>query len=481
MNRFFCIFVAGSAALVGCTMAPKYERPAVPVATTWPSGPAYDSAASPKERATPAADIGWREFFGDPRLTRLVDLALTNNRDLRVAVLNVELARTQYRIQRSALFPTIDANAGGSRQRIPAGVSGLVRPLNITEYHINASVTSWELDLFGRIRSLKDEALNRYFGTDQARRSVQIALIAEVAVQYLTERALDRELAVARETLKAVESSYDLNRRSFENGIISELDLRTAEAQVQTAKVNIAALTQASAQAENALVLLVGNPLPADLPKPIPLEAQQLMANIPAGLPSDLLQRRPDILAAEFQLRAANANIGAARAAFFPRILLTGAAGTASVRLEDLFAGSQNAWSFGPQITVPIFDAGNRRADLDAAKVTRRIEVANYERAIQAAFRDVADALAARAMLEEQITDRQTLTKAEERRYELAQMRYRNGVDSYLNVLSAQQDLYNAQQGLIQARAARLANLVALYKALGGGWDRETVEVANDQ
>jgi len=476
MKRLLCTLFAASAVLAGCTMAPKYERPAAPISNSWPSGPAYGTIVTTNREAIPTADIGWRGFFNDPRLLRLIDLALENNRDLRTAVLNVELARAQYRIQRSGLLPTIDANAGGSRQRIPGGITGFNQPLYITSYSVNASVTAWELDLFGRIRSLKNQALNRYFATDEARRSAHITLIAEVAIQYMSERALDEALQVTRETLEAVQASYDLNRRSFENGVISELDLRTSEAQVETAKANLALLIQARAQAENALVLLVGEPLPPDLPEPRTLEAQQLMTDIPAGLPSELLQQRPDILAAEYQLKAANANIGAARAAFFPRILLTGAAGTASAGLEDLFASGQQAWNFGPQITVPIFDAGNRKANLDASKVARRIEVANYERTIQAAFREVADALTARKMLEEQIAARVNLVKAEQRRYDLANMRYRNGIESYLNVLSAQQDLYRAQATLIYARADRLSNLVTLYKALGGGLNPETIQ-----
>jgi len=464
-----------AAVLGGCTMIPSYQRPAPPVSEAWPSGPAYGNpGASGASAAAPAAELGWREFFCEPRLLKLLELALTNNRDLRVAVLNVEVSRAQYRIQRAALLPALNANAGGARQRVPGDVSGFGQPLNFTQYSVNAGVTAYELDLFGRVRSLKAQALNRYWATSQARKSAQIALVAEVAIQYLTERALEEQLTVASQTLQAVEASYELNRRSFENGVASELDLRSAEAQAQTARANVAALTQYRAQAENALVLLVGRPLPADLPPPRPLENQPLFRELPAGLPSELLQRRPDILHAEYQLKAAHANIGAARAAFFPRILLTGAAGSASLKLEDLFKGSATAWSFSPQMTVPIFDAGNNRANLDAAKVSKLIEVANYEKAIQTAFREVADALTARAMLERQIAALEGLVKAEQRRYDLAEIRYRNGVDSYLNVLSAQQDLYSAQQNLIQSRTARLSNLVTLYKTLGGGWLEST-------
>jgi multidrug efflux system outer membrane protein len=459
----------------GCTMAPRYERPAAPGPASWPKGPAYaEPAQTNAVPALPAAELGWREFFVEPRLARLVELALSNNRDLRVAVLNVELSRAQYRIQRAALLPTVSGNAMGSRQLIPAGVSGFSQPLQYTEYGVSVGVISYELDLFGRVRSLKAEALNRYLATKEGRKAAQMALVAEVAIQYLAEREADEQLGVARQTLKAVEDSLGLNKRSFENGIASELDLRSAEAQVETARANVAALTQLQAQAENALVLLVGCPLPSNLPRPDLLEGQFVRGQVPEGLPSDLLQRRPDILQAEYQLEAANADIGAARAAFFPRIILTGAAGTSSLKLEDLFTGASKAWNFSPQITVPIFDAGNNRANLDASKVSKLIEVANYEKAIQTAFREVADALAARCMLERQLAALEALVKAEQRRYDLAELRYRHGVDSYLNVLSAQQDLYNAQQNLIRARTARLSSLVTLYKALGGGWLEHT-------
>jgi len=471
-----CALLALAAALAGCTLAPKYQRPPPPVSEAWPSGPGYTNASTANTRAAlPAAELGWREFFGDPRLLELIELSLTNNRDLRVAALNVETARAQYRIVRSALLPTVTGNAGGIRQRIPGSLLGPGVPAYaFTEYAVNGGVTSYELDLFGRVRSLKAQALNQFLATGQARLAAHIALVAEVAVQYFFQRELEEELAVAQQTLKAVQASHDLNQLSFDNGVASELDLRSAEAQVQTARANVAALAQDLAQAENALVLLVGRPLPAHLPPPLALSTQRLIADVPAGLPAELLHRRPDILAAEFKLRAANANIGAARAAFFPKILLTGAAGKASLRLEELFAGASDAWSFGPQITVPIFDAGNNKAALDAARVQKRIEVANYEKAIQTAFREVADALAVRTLIETRIQAQEGLVKAQEERYHLADLRYRNGVDSYLTVLVAQQDLYNAQQALIQSRASRLTNLVTLYKTLGGGWLEHT-------
>jgi multidrug efflux system outer membrane protein len=458
-------FSLAAALLAGCTMAPKYERPAAPVAQTWATNAA--AAAVP---SVPAADLAWQNFFQDPRLLKLIEVALTNSLDLRVAALNVETARAQYRIQRSSLLPTVNANAGGSRSRTPADIAGAPDAIHTTTYSVSASVTSYELDFFGRVRSLKAQALNKYLATDESRKSVQISLISEVAIQYLTERQLDEQLLLTRQTLQAVEASYDLNKRSYENGVASELDLRSSEAQVQTARANLATLTQQRAQSENALVLLLGCPLPASLPPPQPLGSQKLIADLSPGQPADLLQRRPDIRAAELLLKAVNANIGAARAAFFPRVFLTGSIGATSLKVEDLFTGPQKAWSFAPQITVPIFDAGNNKASLDVAKLSKQIEVANYQKAIQTAFREVSDALVARTSLNDRIQAEQGLVAAQQKRYDLAELRYRNGVDSYQTVLQAQQDLYSAQKNLIQSQTDRLSNLVTLYKTLGGGW-----------
>jgi outer membrane protein, multidrug efflux system len=459
--------------LTGCTLAPKYERPVAPVSQTWPSGPAYATNQLDGFTTMVAADIGWREFFQDARLQKLIDLALTGNRDLRVAVLNVEQSRAQYRIQRADLLPTISAGASLTRQRTPGDINGTGKAITESQYDVSLASTAYELDLFGRVRSLNKQALEHYFATGEARKSVHIALVAEVAIQYLTERQLDEQLALTRQTLAAVQSSYDLNKRSFEVGTASELDLQTSAAQVQTARANVAVYERQRAQAENALVLLIGQPLPGNLPPPKSLNEQNLSGNLPADLPSDLLQRRPDILQAEHLLKAANANIGAARAAFFPKILLTGSAGSASLQLSDLFTVPAAAWSFGPQITMPIFAGGRNRATLVAAKISTRIEVAQYEKTIQFAFREVADALAARTTLEQQIQAEVGLVAAEQRRYGLADARYRNGVESYLAVLTAQQDLYSAQQRILQSRLARLSNVITLYKALGGGWDGE--------
>ncbi|KVO07238.1 efflux transporter outer membrane subunit, partial [Burkholderia ubonensis] len=398
-----------------------------------------------------ATDIGWREFFVDPRLQRLIEIALNNNRDLRVAVLNIAAARAQYQITRADLFPTLDAVGTGDRQRLPNALTAVPGRNITTTYNVGLQA-SWELDLFGRIQSLKDQALAKYLATAQARKASEIALVAQVADQYLTVLSTDDLLKVTENTLKSAQASYDLTKLKFDNGTGSELDLRQAQTIVETALANQQAQARARAQAVNALVLLIGQPLPDDLPPGLPLDAQNFLTDIPAGLPSDLLTRRPDIMEAEQSLLAANANIGAARAAFFPRISLTGAFGTASPTLGGLFKAGTAAWSFAPQIAMPIFEGGANLANLDLANVQKRIEIANYEKAIQSAFREVADGLAARGTYDQQIAALQRNEHAQQRRYDLSDLRYRNGVDSYLSVLTAQTDLYAAQQTLINAR-----------------------------
>lgn len=467
MNKLLFSVALATLTLAGCTLAPKYQQPALPVAQTWPE----NSAQKNTGHATHVvADIGWREFFRDPRLQQLIGLALTNNRDLRVAILNVAVSQAQYRIQRANLLPQINATGSYTRQQTPGYLllPG-INPVN-DQYTLGLGTTSYELDLFGRIRSLKAQALETYFATKEARRNAQISLVTEVAVQYLNELELDEQLAVARQTLDSVTSAYDLNQQSYDAGNISELDLRSAEGQVETAKVSIANYEQQRNQAENELVLLVGETLPTHLPPAQPLNAQKLLADLPPGLPSDLLQRRPDIIEAEHQLKAANANIGAARAAFFPSIKITADAGFSSQQLSQLFASGSGTWLFNPQITLPIFEAGQNKANLDVANLNQKIEIANYEKVIQTAFREVADALAAKAFLDEQIAGQEKLVQAEQSRYDLSDARYRNGVDNYLGVLLAQQDLYSAQQNLVTLHFSRLSNLINLYQALGGGW-----------
>ena len=447
---------AALAMLAACaSMAPRYERPAAPVAAAFP-----DSGAGTPSGTPPATDIAWQDFFADPRLKRLIDTALTNNRDLRVAVLNIEQARAAYGVRRADRLPTVNAGANVQRQNI--GMEAL--------YTVGLQVTAYEVDLFGRVRSLSDAALAQYFGTEEARKSVQMSLIASVANAYYAVLADDALLNVTQQTLGTREESFKLTRLMFEHGATSELDYRQSESLLESARVSLSQQTRQRALDENALVLLLGQSLPEDLPAGRSLTGQALTADLPAGVPSDVLTRRPDVRQAEQALMAANANIGAARAAFFPRISLTASAGTASTELSGLFKGGSGAWTFAPSIVLPLFDAGRNQANLDAAQAGRDIAVAQYERAVQTAFREVADALAGRATLDEQARAQATVTRAEEIRLQLADLRYRNGASSYLDVLDAQRALFAAQQAVVQVQAARVQNLVTLYKALGGGW-----------
>ena len=444
-------------ALASCSFIPDYQRPAAPVAAQFP-GAGSGSGVT-------ASDRGWRDVFGDPRLARLIELALHNNRDLRIAVLNVELAAAEHQIQRSALFPTMSATGGASFYGDRHGTVPGPQP----RYQAGVS-PSYELDLFGRVRSLTQEALEQYLATVEARRSAHLALVASVASQYLAERAYGEQLALAEQTLASVRASSLVTQRQFEAGRRSELDATTAAAQIETERAEVARLQRLWAQAQNALVLLVGQPLPDDLPAARPLDQQGIVADLPAGVPSDLLGRRPDILAAEHQLEAANADIGAARAAFFPQISLTGFAGLASNALSNLFTAGAFSWSATPTVTAPLFDGGRNRANLDAANVRKQIQVAQYEKAIQTAFREVADGLAARGFFVDQLAAQTARVAAEQRRFALSETRYASGLESYLAVLLAQQDLYTAQQQLVDVRLASLTSAVDVYKALGGGW-----------
>lgn len=453
----------------GCTLAPTYTRPDAPVADTYPTGTEVEGPQ--------ASDLGWRDVFEDERLQALVGLALENNRDLRIAALNVERFQALYRIERAPLFPNVNAAGQATFQELPSALPGSqFAPKE--QYAANLAVTSWELDFFGRIRSLSEAALQRYFSTAEASRSVHLSLVAQVAIAHFDERALADQLALARKTMETVDESYRLTRRAFELGTASELDLRTAQGQVETTRYNLAFYEQRHAQAVNALVFLVGRPLPEDLPAPRELLETDVLVELPEGLPSDLLVRRPDILAAEHDLKAANASIGAARAAFFPSITLTGTAGFASTELGSLIGGDSFTWNFTPRINIPIFRGGALRANLDVSEVSKEIEIARYQRTIQTAFREVADALAARRAIEDRLRAQTSRVAAEARRYELAEKRYRAGIDSYINLLSAQRDLYNAQQLLIDTHFERFANAATLYRALGGGWLETTDGVA---
>ncbi len=468
------VLVGATLLLGGCTMMPKYEQPPLAVADSFKSEAGAAGAAAPAPiaappAATPAArDVPWRDYFTDARLRSVIDLALANNRDLRVATLNVERVAAFYRIQRSELFPTIGVQATGERYRIPESLGENGKASTKSSYTVGLGMASWELDLFGRIRSLNARSLEQYLATEEARRGAQTSLVAAVASTWLSLAASEENLRISQATLEAQRASHDLIRQSRDAGIGSDLELSQAQSQVEAARAAVASFTGAVGVARNALDLLVGAPVPADL-LPERLAAVTDPKGLKAGLPSDVLLRRPDILAAEHLLRGANANIGAARAAFFPRISLTAGFGSSSPDLDGLFKSGTNAWSFAGQIVSPLFASGSLIANLKVSKLDRQIAVAQYEKAIQAAFAEVNDGLTLRTTLVEQRDAQDALVKSLEDFSRLSDARYKAGLDGYLGVLVAQQALLNAQRAAVGARLAEQANLVTLYKVLGGG------------
>jgi multidrug efflux system outer membrane protein len=449
--------------MTGCVnLAPKYERPAAPVAGAFPTVEGTVNSGNPVANEAPA-NIAWQRFFADARLQQLITLALQNNRDLRVSILNIEQARAAFQIQRAARFPAINAGITGNRASTPGNA-----PLT-SVYQVGLSVTAFELDLFGRVKNLSDAALAQYLATEEARKSAQISLIAQVANTYLTFLADEELLGLTQQTLKTREESLRLSRLRFENGVTSKLDLDQAVSLVEQARTTLAQAQRQRAQDLNLLTLLIGQQIPDNLPPGATLASTQL-PDLPAGMPSDLLISRPDVRAAEQQLIAANADIGAARANYFPRISLTGSGGTASSELSGLFKSGSFGWSFAPQAILPLFDFGARRAGVESARAGRDIAVAQYERSIQTAFREVSDALAGQATFSEQLRAQQAVAAAEADRFNLSDLRYRNGTASYLDLLDAQRSLFIAQQQAIEANLARLQNQVNLYRVLGGGW-----------
>ena len=446
-----------TACLSACTvLTPKYERPPAPVAPSFTG----EAAASTQKAAR---DIEWQSFFVDERLKRLIAIALANNRDLRVSTLNVEQARATYGVRRADLWPSIGLGATAIRQPATA-----TQPSRL--YTVGLQVSSYEVDLFGRVHSLSEAAFSQYLATDEGRKAAQISLVAGVANAYFALQADNALLDLTRSTLDTRQESLKLAKLKFDNGAASELDFRQSEALLEGANVALAQTTRQRAVDENLLVLLLGQSLPDDLPAGLAITDQRLATDLPTGLPSEVLTLRPDVRQAEQQLIASNANIGAARAAFFPRISLTASVGTASTELSGLFKSGSSAWTFAPQIVLPIFDAGRNQANLDIAKVNHDIAIAQYEKAIQSAFREVQDALAGRATLGEQVRAQLALTHAEEVRFNLSDLRYRNGASSYLDVLDAQRSLFADQQASVQVQLAQVQSQVALYKALGGGW-----------
>ncbi|WP_394787144.1 efflux transporter outer membrane subunit [Rhodoferax sp.] len=444
--------------LAGCaSMAPPYATPALPVAGRYATDIPTDG--------TSAAATGWRDYFSEPALQSLIAQALANNRDLRTAVLRVDEARAAYGIQRADAYPSLAAQAGATRSRTPADLSFTGKPLLGSQYQVGLGMASWEIDFWGRVRSLQDAALQNYLATDAARQAATVALVAQVANSYFALRELDERIALAQQTTTSRAESLRIFQRRVAAGATSRLNLTQVETLFTQAQALAVQLQQARASQMHALTLLVGAPGDVESTAGSPGVALELRA----GLPSDLLLLRPDIRAAEHQLLAANANIGAARAAFFPRVALTSSWGTASAELDGLFAGGSQAWSFAPSISLPIFDAGRRSNNLALTETRRDMELAQYDKAVQSAFRDVSDALSARRWLTEQTAIAQTTLATQTERARLSQMRFDNGAAAYLDVLDAQRDLLAAQQQLVQTRYALLASRVGLYAALGGG------------
>ncbi len=465
-----CIFVIiVLLSFSGCTMAPKYTRPESPIPKEWPKGDAYKDIYG--EKGISETELKWQDLIPDKRMQKVIDMAIANNRDLKLAALNVEKARAYYNIKRAELLPPIDAGGAWVRQRVPADLSSRKVTGVAEQFSVNLGLLSWEVDFFGRLQSLKDMALEEYLATEEAHRSARTMIIATTAVAYLTYAADRENLSNAKATLAAQKQTYDLIKRRYDIGLASEIDLRRAQTQVDTAVKNVSQFTQLVAQDENTLNLLVGGIVPKDL-LPEGLESILPPKDIAIGLSSEILLRRPDIMASEHRLKSINAAIGAARAAFFPRISLTTTIGTASAELSRLFRSGQETWNFSPQVVMPIFDT-RVWAAYEATKVEREIALASYEKTIQAAFKEVADALAVRGTIDEQLSAQRSLVEATSETYRLASVRYEKGVDSYLSVLDAQRSLYGAQQGLTGVKLANLANKITLYRVLGGDWLRE--------
>jgi NodT family efflux transporter outer membrane factor (OMF) lipoprotein len=451
-------------ALSACSLTPALVKPDLPVPDSYPTRTAVGEHGQ-------AADLGWRAMFGDERLQRLIELALANNRDLRLATLAAQATQAQYGIQRAAQFPSIDATGAAARQRTAANADSDPATLATTQnqFGVNVGLSAFEIDLFGRVRSLSDAAFARYLASMQGSRAARISLVGAVADAYFAERLADEQRQLAEHTLADWRQSLELARRLREAHQNSGLDVAQAEGQVASAEADLDARTRAMSQARNALQLLVGTELPASLPAPLPLDRQPVVTQLPAGLPSDLLLRRPDVLQAERELVAANADIGAARAAFFPRLSLTASLGFVSPALSGLFDGDHRSWAFAPQVAIPLFHGGRLRSELRLAELRKSSAVAEYERAIQMAFREVADGLAGRETFGRQIAAQTRAVASAERRTELSTLRYRAGLDGRLELLDSQRQLYAARQMLLDLRRHEYGNAVALYKALGGG------------
>jgi multidrug efflux system outer membrane protein len=481
--------------LAGCNLAPVYEQPPAPVPDRFSdqlqlsfdpqTGDMQQQTVAASELAgdthldQSAADVAWRDFFQDPTLLALIDVALQNNRDLQIAVARMDQAQAAWGVQRGEMFPVLGAVGAGSRQRGPA--PGATSNVITSQYSAGVAVTAFELDLFGRLRNLSESAFQQYLASVQGAQAVQISLVADTAIQYFRLRLAQNLVDLTQQTLQSRQRSYGLVQARFRAGVASEMDEVQARVLVDAAAADLAGFVRDEQTARNALAVLIGQPLPENLPPATSFETQRAVTNIPAGLPAELLVRRPDIRSAENQLLAANANIGAARAAFFPNISLTGSLGTASNSLDSLFSAGRSAWAFTPSITVPIFAGGSLRASLFQAEAAQREAVANYELQIQQAFREVDDALSGEATLQAQLQARHTQAESAQRFVDLSNARFFNGIDSFLEVQIAEVQLYQARVQEELTGFEKLANRVNLYKALGGGWDEAAVQSQNVQ
>ncbi len=451
--------LAAGLVLAGCSMTPEYQRPALSVPEAWPE--------DVKTTAAPTRPVDWASFFPDERLRALVKLSLEHNRDLRIATARVAEARAAYGIQRADRLPTLNVGGSLARSRTPGGLSATGNAIMGRRADINASLPAFELDFWGRVASLSEAAKASYLATEQAERSFRLSLIASVADAYLALAEAQERLVLAQATLETRAQTRELVDRRRQAGLAGDLDFLQADAAYEGARAELAALRRQLSAARNYLRVLVGTE-PADLPAGKTLAEQGIHLEQQADLPAQVLVRRPDVRVAEQRLLAANASIGAARAAFFPRIALTASAGTASRELDGLFKEGSEAWSFSPSITLPIFDYGRRSANLDLAEVRKNIAVAEYERTVQQAFREVADLLVAREQLAEQLKAVEAQERSQQRAADIAEARYRQGVGSFLEVLDAQRQLFTVRQGLIQLRRSLWATAAQLYKALGG-------------
>lgn len=452
--------------LSGCNMIPDLTRPEFSAAQNWNNIPGYEALIG----ETLATQMDWKEFFGSSEFHLVIGTALQNNKDLKTTALNIEEARALYRIERADLFPNINVNTGATISESSDESSVTGRASKSELYEANLGVAAYELDLFGRIRSNNEAAINAYLSTTEAHAVVRNALIAETANAYLQLLADQKLLSLTQKTLQAQQSTYAILAESLEKGVSTEQDVARAATAVETARVNLHQYSRFVAQDKNALFLLMGVPQDNEFLPKTTLDEIRIKDNLDPGLPSEVLLARPDIRQVEYELLSRNADIGAARAAFFPSITLTGTYGFTSQSLGDLFAsGAGGAWAFLPQLTLPIFQGGRNQANLDLAEIRKEEAVVNYEKAIQIAFREVSDELAARETLDEQLKAQRRLVAAAQKVYDISQARYKSGIDSFLSVLDSQRELYTFQQSEIQIERQRLSNLVNLYKVMGGG------------